>query len=160
MSIGKFCPLPLCTLIRNFRIYLYVVSLVVILSNWVCDNWVYRFPINPHKFLGWQLPLKMSLIIEMPGCVCVCVCVFWGGVCRHTKTVKTAKPSKPPNGCCHACFSRAVVCCQKKKPPKGLKTVKTAKRVQTLHPPGLHPTSQHSAISTSPSATATAQTNI
>ena len=24
--------------------YLYVVSFVVILSNWVCDNWVYRFP--------------------------------------------------------------------------------------------------------------------
>ena len=24
--------------------YLYIVSLVVILSNWVCDNWVYRFP--------------------------------------------------------------------------------------------------------------------
>ena len=23
--------------------YLYIVSLVVILSNWVCDNWVYRF---------------------------------------------------------------------------------------------------------------------
>ena len=24
--------------------YLYIVSRVVILSNWVCDNWVYRFP--------------------------------------------------------------------------------------------------------------------
>ena len=45
MNIGKFCPLPLCTLIGNFRIYLYIVSLVVILLNWVCDNWVYRFPI-------------------------------------------------------------------------------------------------------------------
>ena len=45
MNIGKFCPLPLCTLIGNFRIYLYIVSLVVILSNWVCDNWIYRFPI-------------------------------------------------------------------------------------------------------------------
>ena len=27
--------------------YLYIVSLVVILCNWVCDNWVYRFPRNP-----------------------------------------------------------------------------------------------------------------
>ena len=44
MNIGKFCPLSLCNLIRNFCIYLYIVSLVVILSNWVCDNWVYRFP--------------------------------------------------------------------------------------------------------------------
>ena len=44
MNIGKSCPLPLSTLIGNFRIYLYIVSLVVILSNWVCDNWVYRFP--------------------------------------------------------------------------------------------------------------------
>ena len=44
MNIGKFCPLPLSNLIGNFRIYLYIVSLVVILSNWVCDNWVYRFP--------------------------------------------------------------------------------------------------------------------
>ena len=33
------------------------------------------------------------------------------GVCRHTKTVKTAKQSKPSKVCCHACFSRAVVCC-------------------------------------------------
>ena len=24
--------------------YLYIVSLVVILSNWVCDNWVYQLP--------------------------------------------------------------------------------------------------------------------
>ena len=24
--------------------YLFIVSLVVILSNWVCDNWVHRFP--------------------------------------------------------------------------------------------------------------------
>ena len=44
MNIGKFCPIPLCTLIGTFRTYLYIVSLVVILSNWVCDNWVYRFP--------------------------------------------------------------------------------------------------------------------
>ena len=44
MNIGKFCPLPLCTLIGNSLIYLYIVSLVVILSNWVCDNLVYRFP--------------------------------------------------------------------------------------------------------------------
>ena len=26
MNIGKFCPLPLCTLIGNFRIHLYIVS--------------------------------------------------------------------------------------------------------------------------------------
>ena len=44
MNIGKFCPLPLCALTGNFRIYLYIVSLVVILSNWVCDNWVYQIP--------------------------------------------------------------------------------------------------------------------
>ena len=48
MNIGKFCPLSLCNLIGNFRvyiyIYLYIVSLVLILSYWVCDNWVYRFP--------------------------------------------------------------------------------------------------------------------
>ena len=30
MNIGKFCPLPLCALIGNFGIYLYIVSLVVI----------------------------------------------------------------------------------------------------------------------------------
>ena len=58
MTIGKFCPLPLCILVRNFRIYLYIVSLVVILRNWVCDNWVYRFPKlvkskeSPKKWLG------------------------------------------------------------------------------------------------------------
>ena len=46
MNIGKFCPLPLCTLIGNFRIYLYIISLGVLLSNWVCDNWVYRLPIS------------------------------------------------------------------------------------------------------------------
>ena len=46
MNIGKFCPLPLFTLIGNFRIHLYIVSLVVILSNGVCDVWVYRFPSN------------------------------------------------------------------------------------------------------------------
>ena len=46
MNIGMSCPLTLCTLIENFRIYLYIVSLVVILSNWVCDNWVYQFPIK------------------------------------------------------------------------------------------------------------------
>ena len=28
MNIGKFCPISLCTLIGNFRIYLYIVSLV------------------------------------------------------------------------------------------------------------------------------------
>ena len=50
MNIGKFCPLPLCNLIGNFRIYLYIVFLVVILSNWVCDNWVYRFPIRGGSF--------------------------------------------------------------------------------------------------------------
>ena len=44
MNFGNLCPLPLCTSIRNFRIYLYNVSLVVILLNWVRDNWVYRFP--------------------------------------------------------------------------------------------------------------------
>ena len=42
-------PSALCTLIGNFHLYIYIyiylciVSLVVILSNWVCDNWVYRF---------------------------------------------------------------------------------------------------------------------
>ena len=46
MNTGKSCPLPLCNLIGNFRIYLHIVSLVVILSNWVCDNWVYRLPIQ------------------------------------------------------------------------------------------------------------------
>ena len=50
MNIGKFCPFPLCNLIGNLRIYLYIVSLVVILSNWVCDNWVYRFPSGVYSF--------------------------------------------------------------------------------------------------------------
>ena len=44
MNIGKFCP-SLSVLYKEFPyIYLYIVSLVVILSNWVCDNWGYRFP--------------------------------------------------------------------------------------------------------------------
>ena len=57
MNIGKFCPFPLCALIGNFRIYLYIASLVVILSNWVCDNCAYRFPIelrNPHRTSSLQ----------------------------------------------------------------------------------------------------------
>ena len=29
---------------NDFTAYLYIVSLVVILRNWVCDNWVYQFP--------------------------------------------------------------------------------------------------------------------
>ena len=52
MNIGNFRPLPLCTLIESFRTYLYIVSFVVSLSKWVCDNWVYRFPtkIEPKLF--------------------------------------------------------------------------------------------------------------
>ena len=37
----------------RLQAYLYIVSLVVILSNWVCDNWVYGFPSKstlPHQF--------------------------------------------------------------------------------------------------------------
>ena len=49
MNIGKFCPRPVCTLIRNFCMYLYIVSLVVILSNWVCHKWVYRPPTKISK---------------------------------------------------------------------------------------------------------------
>ena len=56
MNIGKFCPLPLCTLIGNFRVDFYIVSLVVTLSNWVCDNWVYRFP-----KMGWVGGKKFML---------------------------------------------------------------------------------------------------
>ena len=33
MNIGKFCPLALCTLIGNFRIYLYIVLLVLAFRN-------------------------------------------------------------------------------------------------------------------------------
>ena len=44
MNVRKFCPLPQSTLIGNFCMYLYIASLVVILSNWVCDTWVYQFP--------------------------------------------------------------------------------------------------------------------
>ena len=44
MSMEKFCPLPLCTLIGSFRKDLYIVSLVVILRNWVCDNWLHQLP--------------------------------------------------------------------------------------------------------------------
>ena len=42
MNIGKFCPLPLGTLLRTFRIYSHIVSLAVVLRNWVCENWVSR----------------------------------------------------------------------------------------------------------------------
>ena len=49
MNIGKFSPLPLCSLIGNVRVYILdIVSLVVILRNWVCDNWVYQFPKRGH----------------------------------------------------------------------------------------------------------------
>ena len=48
--------LSLSTLTRNFRIYLYIVSLVIILSNWVPDNWVYQFqalgPVELKRKLG------------------------------------------------------------------------------------------------------------
>ena len=71
MNIGKFCPLPLCTLIGSFRIYLYIVSLVVILSNWVCDNWVYRFPnLNAAIFFGlkiWTSEIDLSFLPETGG---------------------------------------------------------------------------------------------
>ena len=33
MNTGKFCPLPLCTLIGNLLFYLYIVSLVVIFAQ-------------------------------------------------------------------------------------------------------------------------------
>ena len=55
INIGKFCPLHLCTLIGIFRMYLNIVSLVIILSNWVCDNWAYRFPINRQVRDSWQI---------------------------------------------------------------------------------------------------------
>ena len=35
MNIGKVCPLPLCILLRDFRMYLYIVSLVAMLRNWI-----------------------------------------------------------------------------------------------------------------------------
>ena len=63
MNIGKFCPIPLCTSIGNFRIYLYIVSLVVILSNWVCDNWVYRFPSTGGRFQKESHSLESSLVV-------------------------------------------------------------------------------------------------
>ena len=37
-----------CTVIGNFRTDLYIVSLVIILCNWVCDNWVYQPPPKKH----------------------------------------------------------------------------------------------------------------
>ena len=94
MNIGKSCRLPLCNLIGNFRTYLYIVSLVVILSNWVCDNWVYRFPMfmfvpersgssldsikgrvlgkvgnrgGVQKSMGHKVPWKIGMLIYLPG---------------------------------------------------------------------------------------------
>ena len=45
MNIGKFCPLPPVYFNREFPFFFVYCFLVVILPNWVCDNWVYRFPI-------------------------------------------------------------------------------------------------------------------
>ena len=45
--------------------YLYMVSLVVILSKWVCDNWVYRFP----KQAPWPATLR----------------IIWGYASRYSK---------------------------------------------------------------------------
>ena len=57
-----------------------------------------------------------------------------GGVCRHTKTARTANR---PKVCCHACFSRAVVCCQL--PKLSIKNEKAAQtkfsgRISRGHP--------------------------
>ena len=79
MNIGKFCPLPLCNLIGNLRIYLHIVSLVVILSNCVCDNWVYRFPLRICTLCScmfeaiWRLSPPCQLQ-HMHAFLCVCVC--------------------------------------------------------------------------------------
>ena len=38
--------------------YLYIVSFVVILCNWVCNNWVYQFPKSawgPNQFSGFGM---------------------------------------------------------------------------------------------------------
>ena len=44
--------------------YLYIVSFVVILSNWVCDNWVYRFPTVVEKI---NLPARVRMDTPVRG---------------------------------------------------------------------------------------------
>ena len=90
--LGSFVPSPCVILIGNFRIYLCIVSLVVILSNWVCDNWLYRFPkigtlvrvclgtrlgssnhpkkgpihISPANRLRWFINVDLSVVLCFP----------------------------------------------------------------------------------------------
>ena len=71
MNIGMFCPLPLCTLTGNFRIYFHIVCLVVIMSSWVCDNWVYRFP--KLRFPSFSFPcfLGTAFLFSFQGTPCI-----------------------------------------------------------------------------------------
>ena len=46
---------------------MYIVSLVVILSNWVCDNWLYRFPIRVFWLLLEQLDCPGDVVGDPVG---------------------------------------------------------------------------------------------
>ena len=67
MNIGKFLSPPSVYFNREISvIYLYIVSLVVILSNWVCDNWIYRFPKKNSRRL-WRSQRRKSRSVPEGG---------------------------------------------------------------------------------------------
>ena len=46
--------------------YLYIVSLVVILRNWVCDNWVYQFP-KYGEGPDWEIQVPPDVAVLLGG---------------------------------------------------------------------------------------------
>ena len=58
---------------------MYIVSLAVILSNWVCDDWVYRFPKIAQQFLGWgRSPIFQGRLKPI---LCLCFPYFGRRTC-------------------------------------------------------------------------------